>query len=190
MYDEAYRKQPANEELGIQDFFANVRTGNWKNAQQISLRLHKSFKHDRYLYWTVLCTHLQAKDLATAPAMRPILHKLAHRVLNTSKPSSEAPDAAAKETEGNTEKPEASEPQEPAVKQVHSTPDKLHVALSVLRSVELFDEAAALLETTLGKDMARTNLTLDEVRRAIVTERGTDAIRAEAERAKERIQDG
>ncbi len=39
MYDEAYRKQPANEELGVQDFFVNVRTGNWKNAQQVRMRI-------------------------------------------------------------------------------------------------------------------------------------------------------
>ncbi|KLO04672.1 actin cytoskeleton organization protein [Schizopora paradoxa] len=191
MYDEAYRKQPANEELGIQDFFANVRTGNWKNAQQISLRLHKNFKHDRYLYWSVLCTHLQAKDLATAPPMRSILHKLAHRILNTSKPTSETPDPAAKDAEGSSEQSGSAEAQETAtVNQVHSSPDKLHVALSVLRSVELFDEAAALLETTSGKAMARTNLTLDEVRRAIVTERGTEAIREESKRAMEKIQEG
>ncbi len=125
--------------------------------------------------------------------MRPILHKLAHRILNTSKPSIESPDSSAKISEANPEHPEGSEgseAQETPVKQVHSTPDKLHVALSVLRSVELFDEAAALLETTSGKAMARTNLTLDEVRRAIVTERGTDAVRAEAARATEKIQDG
>ena len=35
MFDEAYRRQPNNEELGAQDFFANVRTGNWKSAQQV-----------------------------------------------------------------------------------------------------------------------------------------------------------
>jgi N-terminal acetyltransferase B complex non-catalytic subunit len=37
MFDEAYRAQPNNEELGAQDFFANVRTGNWKSAQQVSV---------------------------------------------------------------------------------------------------------------------------------------------------------
>ena len=35
MFENAYRKQPANEELGAQTFFANVRTGNWKSAQQV-----------------------------------------------------------------------------------------------------------------------------------------------------------
>ncbi len=35
MYDDAYKQQPANEELGTQTFFANVRIGNWKAAQQV-----------------------------------------------------------------------------------------------------------------------------------------------------------
>jgi N-terminal acetyltransferase B complex non-catalytic subunit len=35
MYEEAYKRQPTNEELGAQTFFAQVRTGNWKNAQQV-----------------------------------------------------------------------------------------------------------------------------------------------------------
>lgn len=33
--DNAYKQEPTNEELGIQTFFANVRTGNWKAAQQV-----------------------------------------------------------------------------------------------------------------------------------------------------------
>ena len=36
MYEDAYKQQPANEELGTQTFFANVRIGNWKAAQQVS----------------------------------------------------------------------------------------------------------------------------------------------------------
>jgi N-terminal acetyltransferase B complex non-catalytic subunit len=35
MFDEAYKRQPNNEDLGVQTFFANVRTGNWKAAQQV-----------------------------------------------------------------------------------------------------------------------------------------------------------
>ena len=36
MYEDAYKQQPGNEELGTQTFFANVRIGNWKAAQQVS----------------------------------------------------------------------------------------------------------------------------------------------------------
>jgi len=35
MFEEAYKKQPHHEELGVQTFFAIVRTGNWKAAQQV-----------------------------------------------------------------------------------------------------------------------------------------------------------
>ena len=42
MFDNAYKQQPTNEELGAQTFFANVRTGNWKVAQQVRhLRLSR-----------------------------------------------------------------------------------------------------------------------------------------------------
>jgi hypothetical protein len=36
MFDNAFKQQPGNEELGVQTFFANVRTGRWKEAQQVS----------------------------------------------------------------------------------------------------------------------------------------------------------
>ena len=35
MFEEAYKKQPHHEDLGVQTFFAIVRTGNWKAAQQV-----------------------------------------------------------------------------------------------------------------------------------------------------------
>lgn len=35
MFEEAYKQLPANEDLGAQTFFANVRASNWKSAQQV-----------------------------------------------------------------------------------------------------------------------------------------------------------
>lgn len=35
MFEDAFKQEPTNEELGAQTFFANVRTGNWKAAQQV-----------------------------------------------------------------------------------------------------------------------------------------------------------
>lgn len=35
MFEEAYKQQPLNEELGAQTFFANVRAGQWKSAQLV-----------------------------------------------------------------------------------------------------------------------------------------------------------
>jgi len=37
MFEEAYKKQPTNEDLGAQTFFANVRASNWKSAHQVSI---------------------------------------------------------------------------------------------------------------------------------------------------------
>lgn len=34
MFEEAFKKEPANEDLGAQTFLANVRAGHWKAAQQ------------------------------------------------------------------------------------------------------------------------------------------------------------
>ena len=75
MYEDAYKQQPANEELGQQTFFANVRIGNWKAAQQvrvpllgklwaltvhqIATKMHKQFQEDNYLYWSVMSAFLQ-----------------------------------------------------------------------------------------------------------------------------------
>lgn len=43
MFDHAFKQQPANEDIGAQSFFANVRTGRWKEAQQVrSIRLIRS----------------------------------------------------------------------------------------------------------------------------------------------------
>jgi N-terminal acetyltransferase B complex non-catalytic subunit len=35
MFEEAYKQQPGNEDLAGQTFFANVRAGHWKVAQQV-----------------------------------------------------------------------------------------------------------------------------------------------------------
>ncbi len=39
MYESAWKQQPGNEELAIQTFSANARTGNWKLAQQVRFRV-------------------------------------------------------------------------------------------------------------------------------------------------------
>ena len=37
MYDTAWRQQLSNDDLAIQTFSANARTGNWKAAQQVRI---------------------------------------------------------------------------------------------------------------------------------------------------------
>ncbi|KAH8116753.1 actin cytoskeleton organization protein [Phellopilus nigrolimitatus] len=157
MFDEAYRTQPENEELGMQDFFANIRTGNWKTAQQIAQRLHKAFGAggaDRFLYWAVLSTVLQANDPATPPAMRAILQKLAHRLLGT------------------------------VTVPPYATADRLHVHISVLTALSLNDEAAALLDSEEGRAIAKTSLVVDELRRDLVRARGDFTAEGDRARAK------
>lgn len=83
MYDTAWKQQPSNEDLGAQTFSANARTGNWKSAQQVrstefdtsqrtkmgllkvATKLHKLFKDERYLYWSVFCAVLQVSLLTS-----------------------------------------------------------------------------------------------------------------------------
>ena len=80
MFEDAYKRQPQNEELAMQTFFAQLRTGNWKASQQVSIRavayhnvnmiifscfcqlatkMSKQFNDDRFLYWAIMCTVLQ-----------------------------------------------------------------------------------------------------------------------------------
>jgi hypothetical protein len=39
MFEEAFKRVPANEDFGVQTFFANIRAGNWKSAQQVGAAL-------------------------------------------------------------------------------------------------------------------------------------------------------
>lgn len=40
MFEEAYKGQPQNEELGQQTFFSNTRAQHWKNAQMVRVAIH------------------------------------------------------------------------------------------------------------------------------------------------------
>lgn len=171
MYDEAYRVQPDNIDLGDQAFFANVRTGNWKAAQQIATKLHKSFGQfqsnpaqaqvvvnalpDRYLYWSALAATFQADDLSTPEEMRPVLMKLAKKMLE----SAELP--------------------------AHTTSDRFYAHLTVLLMMEQFEEAKKMFDSDEGKTVASISLNVDELRRAIVQR--TEDFAAENERARHKI---
>ncbi|KJA27088.1 hypothetical protein HYPSUDRAFT_35639 [Hypholoma sublateritium FD-334 SS-4] len=157
MFEEAFKKLPTNEDLGAQTFFANVRANRWKSAQQIATRMFKQFQEDRYLYWSVMCAVLQAKDDSTPPAMRPILYKLAHRLLSTSSTPS------------------------------YSSSDRFHLHLSILRELNLFEEAEQLLDSDAGKAICATNLSCNEVRRDLWLHHGRT--QQEGERAQKLIID-
>ncbi|KAJ7235444.1 actin cytoskeleton organization protein [Mycena haematopus] len=142
MFEEAYKQQPNNEDLAAQTFFANVRILNWKAAQQIATRMHKQFHEDRYIYWSVISAILQANEPTTEPNMRTLLYKLAHRLVTSS----------------------------PTPSYVNA--DRFHLHLSILRELELFDEARTLLDSDIGKSICAASLSCNEIRRDIWRRQG------------------
>lgn len=80
---------------------------------------------------------LQANDPTTAPNMREVLFKLAHRlILSSNTPS-------------------------------FVNADRFYLHLLILRELELYDEACELLERTPGKTLCSISLACDEIRREI-----------------------
>lgn len=154
MYEDAFKHQPGNEELGSQTFMANVRIGNWKAAQQIATKMHKQFHDDHYLYWSVMSAVLQANDPTTPPNMRPILYKLAHRLVTSSGTPS------------------------------YFSADRFYLHLTILRELQLYDEAFELLEHEVGKAICAASLACDELRREIWKAKGL--CKEEGARARER----
>ncbi|KAE9409642.1 actin cytoskeleton organization protein [Gymnopus androsaceus JB14] len=142
MYEAAYKKQPANEELGAQTFFANIRANNWKSAQQVASKMYKQFQEERYLYWSVISSVLQANDRNTPAEMRTLLYKLALRLITSSSTPS------------------------------YAHPDRFHLHLTILRELSEYDEAMTLLETPAGRNICETNLSCNEIRRDIMRLRG------------------
>ncbi|KAF9792094.1 actin cytoskeleton organization protein [Thelephora terrestris] len=142
MFEEAYKKQPHHEELGVQTFFAIVRTGNWKAAQQLAMKMHKQFQEDRYIYWSVISAVLQAKDPSTPASMLPVLFKLSHRLLSS------------------------------AVIPSHVSADRFYLHLSILKELQLWDDAHQLLTTVPGNAICETSLIVDEIRREVWKQKG------------------
>ncbi|KAG5635534.1 hypothetical protein H0H81_010946 [Sphagnurus paluster] len=157
MFEEAYKQQPLNEELGAQTFFANVRANHWKSAQQIATKMYKQFHEDRYLYWSVISAILQANDTATSPDMRIILYKLAHRLIASSPTPS------------------------------YQNTDRFYLHLTILRELELYDEAHKLLDSEIGRVICSSSLSCNEIRRDIWRSRGM--IRDEGKLAEARVVD-
>ncbi|KAI0345163.1 hypothetical protein BDW22DRAFT_1354055 [Trametopsis cervina] len=137
MYEAAWKQRPTDEELGINVFSSNARAANWKAAQQIATKLYKQFKQERYLYWSVFCAVLQANDPLTPEALRPVLFKLAHRLISSSSTPS------------------------------YYSADRFYVNLIILKELELWDEATTLLTSDIGQAISDTSLSVDELRREI-----------------------
>ncbi len=142
MYEDAFRRAPHNEELGVQTFFALVRVGSWKTAQQVSLKLSKAFpSSSRYFFWSATSAYLQACDPTTVPNAKPVLLTLALRMLS----------------------------QLPSTYNSLSTPDKLYLHLEILLSYDepkLLD-AFNLLDSEQGKSLVQFSLAIEERRREV-----------------------
>ena len=87
--------------------------------------------------YAIVSGNIQAEDVTTQPAMRPILFKLAHRLITSS----------------------------PTPSYVNA--DRFHLHLSLLRELGLYEEAEQLLESDIGRSICATSLSCDEVRRHI-----------------------
>lgn len=96
----------------------------------------------------------QANDPLTPAALRPVLYKLAHRLI-TSTPSPSFYSA-----------------------------DRFYVHLTILKELELWDDATTLLSTEIGKMIANTSLAVDEIRREIWKLKGSMKEEGESARTK------
>lgn len=124
------------------------------------MKMHKQFQEDRYIYWSVISAVLQvslqlkhtayilimrftkARDPSTPASMRPILFKLSHRLLSS------------------------------AVVPSHLSADRFYLHLSILKELELWDEAHQLLITDSGKAVCETSLIVDTIRREVWKQKG------------------
>ena len=105
----------------------------------------------------LLLTSSQANDATTQPALRPVLFKLAHRLISSAQTPS------------------------------FYSSDRFYVHLTILKELELWDDATALLSSEIGQTICNTNLTIDELRRDIWKSKGS--AKEEGERAQQRIQE-
>ncbi|GAA5898998.1 hypothetical protein JCM5296_006982 [Sporobolomyces johnsonii] len=78
---EATQKHPDNEDVAQEAFLHYVRAMEQRSAQQISMRMSKSFQDERYLWWSIMSIVLQIRDLSNPQAE--LLLSLAERQLAT-----------------------------------------------------------------------------------------------------------
>ncbi|KAF7728781.1 N-alpha-acetyltransferase 25, NatB auxiliary subunit [Apophysomyces ossiformis] len=62
LYEKVSNLQPKNEEFAKNWFMAMVRNSDYKGQQQAALKLHRTFKSNKYLFWTVMSLVLQGQD--------------------------------------------------------------------------------------------------------------------------------
>ncbi|ORX87429.1 TPR-like protein [Basidiobolus meristosporus CBS 931.73] len=78
LYGNASKMLPNNEELANHWFMAMVRANDFKGQQQAALKLHKTFKHNKYLFWAIMSLVLQAKE---NEGQRALFNSLSERMM-------------------------------------------------------------------------------------------------------------
>jgi N-terminal acetyltransferase B complex non-catalytic subunit len=99
----------------------------------------------------------KANEVGTPTNMRSLLYKLAHRIITSSPTPS------------------------------YLNADRFHLHLSILRQLELYDDAHKLLSSDVGMNICETSLSCNEIRRDIWRLRGMT--RDEGDLARRRIVD-
>ncbi|KAI8384685.1 N-acetyltransferase B complex non catalytic subunit-domain-containing protein [Radiomyces spectabilis] len=61
LYENAANQQPRNEEFANHWFMAMVRNNDYKGQQQAALKLHRTFKQNKYLFWAIMSLALQGQ---------------------------------------------------------------------------------------------------------------------------------
>ncbi|CEP15697.1 hypothetical protein [Parasitella parasitica] len=59
LYENAANQQPKNEEFGNHWFMAMVRNNDFKGQQAAAVKLHRTFKQNKYLFWAIMSLALQ-----------------------------------------------------------------------------------------------------------------------------------
>ncbi|KAI9256943.1 N-acetyltransferase B complex non catalytic subunit-domain-containing protein [Sporodiniella umbellata] len=62
LYENVSNQQPKNEEFGNQWFMAMVRNNDYKGQQAAAIKLQRTFKNDKYLFWSIMSLALQGQS--------------------------------------------------------------------------------------------------------------------------------
>ncbi|KAL1930984.1 hypothetical protein VTP01DRAFT_10121 [Rhizomucor pusillus] len=78
LYENAANQQPKNEEFAKNWFMAMVRNGDYKGQQAAALKLHRTFKQDKYLFWAIMSLALQGQNSALSYTLAERMMAKAH----------------------------------------------------------------------------------------------------------------
>lgn len=93
IYQNAAKKQPANEELLTQLFMAYVRINDYKSQQTVALQLYKAKPKNPYYFWAVMSVVLQAlrgpesrdKDKQKSKVLLTLAQRMVDKIISSDK---------------------------------------------------------------------------------------------------------